>query len=84
MTETEGLSRKKRMRAGHRSSTTCILAHVEGKLMGDTPGAERLDAYRTTLTEKRDILRVLYTEILELIAEEELETEIGQSDEYNS
>ena len=83
MTETDGLSRKKRMRAGHRSSATRILAQVEGELTGDTPDVERLDAFRTTLTEKKDILRGLDTEILELVTEEELETEIGQSDEYN-
>ena len=83
MTETDGLSRKKRMRAGHRSSATRILAQVEGKLTGDTPDVERLDAFRTTLTEKKDILRGLDTEILVLVTEEEIETEIGQSDEYN-
>ena len=78
----EGLSRKKRIRAGHRASATRTMKQIDALLA--VPGAEepKLAQLKLSLEEKLETLKQLDTEMLELTGEEELENEIQQADEF--
>ncbi len=81
----EGLARKKRIRAGHRGSTTRVLTQVDTLTTSDTEGAPdrtKLAQLKLTLTEKLETLRCLDEEILELAEEGDLEGEIEQADTF--
>ena len=77
----EALSRKKKIRAGHRASTTRMLGQITTVLEG-TPDRDRLTLLKLTLNEKLDTLNRLDSEIIKLTADEDLDNEIQQSDEY--
>ena len=77
----EALSRKKKIRAGHRASTTRMLGQITAALE-DTRDRDRLALLKLTLNKKLDTLNKLDSEIVELTADEDLENEIQQSDEY--
>ena len=84
-TMAEGLVRKKRLRAGHRGSTTRILNKVDSLLTGEAGSAldlAKLAQLKLTLTEKLETLRRLDQEILDLTKEDGLEDEIEQADSY--
>ena len=88
MSEAEAVGRKKRIRAGHKGSTTRIITQVyetlggeRGRLHGAT--LSRLRQYSEALKEKSDLLKRLDGEILELVKEEELEEEIEQADVFS-
>jgi hypothetical protein len=75
------LSRKKKIRAGHRATVTRTLGDVATALGSETPDRDRLARLRLTLNEKLETLNKLDSEIIELTADEGLEGEIQQSDE---
>ena len=86
----EGLTKKRRIRAGHRGVVTKRLAEVNG-LMGTEGGEDRprpdslkLAQLQMALKEKLEVLKQLDGEILDLLAsEEDIATEIEQADDYN-
>jgi len=78
----EQLSRKKRVRAGHRASATKIIGKIEDVLAVDPPNVERLSQLKLTLTEKLGVLKLLDAEVLDMMEEELLVEEIEQSDEF--
>ena len=82
MTEAEGLSRKKRIRAGHRVSATRILNQIDGALPAVTPDSAKLSQLKLSLQEKLETLKLLDAEIVELTPEEGLVEEIEQADGY--
>ena len=83
---TEGLARKKRIRAGHKASATRILSQVDEILAASDPGSavdmSKLTQLKLSLQEKLETLKQLDGEILELTEEAKLEDEIGQADSY--
>ena len=79
---TEGLNRKKRVRAGHKASTSRLVKKVDELLAGDSPSTSKLVQVKLSLMEKLDVLKQLDGEILELIEEEALAEEIEHSDEF--
>ena len=75
------LSRKKKIRAGHRATVTRTLGEIATALSGEAPDRDRIARLKLTLNEKLETLNKLDSEIIELTAEEGLESEIQQSDE---
>ena len=80
---TTDLTKKKRVRAGHKRSATRMINQVDESLGADLPDRDRLTLLRTTLNEKQEIIKALNAEIMELLeGEEELAEEIDQADAY--
>ncbi len=71
--------RKKRIRAGHRGSTTRILNHIDELVAAEDLDLSRLAQLRLSLEEKLQILKQLDGEILDLTKEGDLEEEIQDS-----
>ena len=80
----EGLAKKKRIRAGHRASTTRALTKVNDALAAETADEAKLSQLKLTLEEKLGTLKLLDSEIVELTEEDSLTTEIEQADDYKS
>ena len=80
----EGLGKKKRIRAGHRASATRTLTKVADALAAETAEEAKLSQLKLTLEEKLGTLKLLDGEIVELIEEEALATEIEQADDFKS
>ena len=78
---TEALAKKKRIRAGHKASTTKTIRYIEEVLASDTSDKVRLSLLRLTLKEKFDTIKALDGEII-LIEDETLANEIKQADAY--
>lgn len=75
------LTKKKRIRAGHKSSVTRIIAQVKETLEEDDWNAAKLKQHLQLLQGKQDILNKLDAEILEgLETEDEITGEIEQAD----
>ena len=81
MAEAEALQRKKRVRAGHRASATQTQGQVGATLGDASPDFDKLSMLKLTLEEKLKTLKELDAEIVGLVAEDDLETEIQQADE---
>ena len=82
---TEGLSRKKEVQGGHRSSTTCIISQIY-ETTESTDEVEvivtKLRQCKLVLQEKLEIIKQLDDEILQLVDDEEVENEIEQADTF--
>ena len=69
------------MRAGHRSSTTRLMHQLEGEYeIEDGPTIERLMQCKLSLNEKLQRLGTLDEEILTLVGDDDIESEIEQAD----
>ena len=83
---TEGLVRKKQIRAGHRGSVTKMLRQVEELMAALDPGARvdtaKLSRLKLSLHEKLDTLKLLDGEILDLIEGEDVADEIERADSF--
>ena len=82
---TEGLSRKKKVRGGHRSSTTRIISQIY-ETTESTDEVEvvvtKLRQCKLALQEKLEIIKQLDDEILQLVDDEEVESAIEQADTF--
>ena len=78
----EGLAKRKRIRAGHRASATRTLTKVNEASTSETSDESKLLQLKLTLEEKLDTLKLLDGEIIDLIEEDALATEIEQADDY--
>ena len=75
---TEVLAKKKRIRAGHKASSTKTIKHVEDILTSDTFNTQKM-----TLSEKLKTITALDSKVIDLIDNEEvLITEIEQASDY--
>ena len=82
MSDSEELARKKRTRAAHRGSVTKIIKQVYECLESlDDTSSSRLRQQKTLLSEKERVLSALDEEIMNLVSDEELDTEVEQVDE---
>ena len=81
MTEAEELARKRRLRAGHRASTTRSLGQVQTSISADPLDISKINQLRLSLEDKLQSLSDLDREILELTPEDAVETKIVQADE---
>ena len=78
----EGLARKKRIRAGHKTSATRMLNQIDGLLAEEAPDVSKLSQLKLSLQEKLETLKLLDWGILELIEEDSLATEIEAADSF--
>ena len=82
MTESEpaapggGLSRKRRLRGGHRGSATRTMNTIDTLLAEESPDLARLAQLKRSLEEKLSTLTRLDSEILDLTEDENLDAEI--------
>ena len=81
MSEEEQLARKRRLRAGHRASTTRILGQVEPVITADPLDVSKINQLKRSLDDKLRSLSDLDQAILDLTPEESIEAEIVQADE---
>ena len=78
----EELAKKKRIRAGHRTSVTKLI-HLAETALAETPDIKKLTTFKMTLTEKIKTVSTLDDEIANLLDEEEaLSDDIDQADLY--
>ena len=84
----EGLSKKKQIRGGHRSSASRIMNEASEavsaclEMSATAPNLSKLRQYKSFLQEKLDTLNRLDEEVLELVVEEAVEEEIEQADVF--
>ncbi|ESO85502.1 hypothetical protein LOTGIDRAFT_154990 [Lottia gigantea] len=78
----EEISRKKRVRGGHRTSVKRLISMADEypKIPDFVP---KFEATVSTLQEKEVILCDINNDLLALVNEDEIEDEIGQADEYS-
>ena len=79
---TEGVTRKKRIRAGHEASATRMLTQIDTLLAEESPDLSKLSQLKLSLQEKLETIKLLDGEMLGLIDEEELTSEIEQADAF--
>ena len=80
----EEITRKKRIRAGHKASVSKVIGQAKADLDSNDRDPLKLQQQRQKLKEKLEILRKLDSEILDLTADEnEISAEIEQTDEFN-
>ena len=83
MAEAAALAKKKRIRAGHKASATKTMSKIDDIVGTDSPDSSTLSLMKLTLKEKLETIRVLDSEIVELIDDEAaVTTEIEQTDGY--
>ena len=81
MPETEGLARKRKVRAAHHGSVTRIVSQVyENLKSGEALNLPRLRQQKSPLSGKLDVLSKLDDELIEMVAEDELDNEVEQAD----
>jgi hypothetical protein len=79
----EALAKKKRIRAGHKASATRLLHQSEEVTSATTPDTSNFALIKMSLTEKLETLKVLDSEIAELIDDEgSLSSEIEAADSF--
>ncbi|CAG2192879.1 unnamed protein product [Mytilus edulis] len=74
------MTKKKAIRVGHRGAARRLISKIEEELEKETTQRDEIESLCETLKKKRDILSELDNEILEEIAEENMEAEIEDSD----
>ena len=83
MAETEAVSQKKMIHAGHWGSVTKTISQVYEVLLDSEANSSKLGGKQClTLVEKLDVLKKLDEDILKAIVEDNLEHEIEQADSF--
>lgn len=82
MSTTAALQKKKHVRAGHRGSATKAIGRAEAQLSSTVPDVDKLSQLKLTLSEKLETLKILDTEILDMVDEGDMVNEIEQADEF--
>ena len=81
MTETGGLSRKKKVRAAHRASVTRMIDQVQEMLSsGEGLNAAKSKQRKQALQAKTELLNKLDEEIVKMVPEDGLDEEVEQAD----
>ena len=78
----EGVARKKRIRASHKASTTKMLTRINALLVEDPPDISKLSQLKLSIQEKLETIKLLHGEMLDIVDEEELTSEIKQADAF--
>ena len=79
----DALVRAKKVLAGHRLSTTRLMHQLEGEYrIDDGPSLDRLMQCKLSLNEKLERLRTLDEEILTIVEDDDIESEIEQADQF--
>ena len=81
----EGLSRKKKTRGGHRASAQHVIRQVYKAIESEDDiesVCNKLQQCKVVLEEKLDTIKLLDADILELVEGKDLEEETGSADEF--
>ena len=78
----EGVARKKRIRAGHKSSATRMLSQIDELLAQENPDLSKLSQLKLSLQGKLETLKLLDGEMVDLVEEKDLNSEIEQADAF--
>ena len=71
------------VQAGHRSLTIRLMHQLKGEYgIDDDPSLDRLMQSKFSLNEKLERLRTLYEEILTIVEDGDIESEIEQADQF--
>ena len=79
---TEELAKKKRVRGAHKASATKIMQQVTELVESETPNMTKLACLRLALNEKLETLKALDAEVIELIEDDSVVTDIERADEF--
>ena len=79
---TEGVTRKRRIRAGHKASATRMLTQINALLADESPDLSKLSQLKLSLQEKLETIKLLDGEMLGLVDEGDLTSEIEQADDF--
>ena len=82
MADQDSATRKRRVRAGQKSSTTRIIAQAHEAIESTQTSLATFERFLSTLREKGDINLRLDPEILEVTLEEDVIKEIEEADVY--
>ena len=63
------LARKKKIRSGHKSSTTRLMTRATTALEAEVVDVDELSFLQQRITEKRELLKTLDSELAELVPE---------------
>ena len=66
----EALAKKKRIQVGHKASATKMMGKIDSILGAGSPDTSTLSLMKLTLQEKLETIKVLDSEIVELIDDE--------------
>ena len=72
----DGVAQKKRIRGGHKASAMRILSQIDVLLKQESPDLSKLSQLKLSIHEKLETLKLLDGEMLDLVEEEELTSEI--------
>ena len=77
----EELSRKKKVRGGHKASASRMMSKVDELMVADgVPDISKVNQLGMSLKEKLQEIKVFKGEILALVKDDELDDEIAQAD----
>ena len=79
---TEGVTRKRRIRAGHKVSATRMLTQINALLADESPDLSKLSQLKLSLQEKLETIKLLDGEMLGLVDEGDLTLEIEQANDF--
>lgn len=82
----EGLSRKKKICGGHRSSATRMINEIYETIESTVDresAVTKLSQCKIMLTEKLETIKRYNNEILEMVGDDEVEDELDQADTFN-
>ena len=77
------MEKLKAIRGGHKSAVTRLINRTDEKIAENDVGDQELSAVIETFVKKRNLLKTLDGEILEVTEVEDMEQEIMDTDEYN-
>jgi hypothetical protein len=77
------MEKLKAIRGGHKNIVTRLINSTDEKIAENDVGDQELSAVIETLVKKRNLLKTLDGEILEVTEVEDMEQEIMDTDEYN-
>ena len=80
--QTEELAKKKGVRGAHKASATKIMQQVTELVESETPNKTKLACLRLALNEKLETLKALDAEVIELIEDDSVVTDIERADEF--
>ena len=82
MSTAESLTKKRRIRAGHKASATRMIRQVEETFRREAIDLSKLSLLKCSLQEKLETIKILDGDIVDLIEDDKLTEEIEQADFY--
>ena len=78
----DDLAKKRRVRGAQKASTTKIMTQIPELVGSEHLNQAKLACLRLALNEKLEVIKALDTEVIELIQDDRLDTDIERADEF--